>query len=104
MSTVLARFKRNGERVKIVADLEAGSHFIITSPADLTVPAHVERFSSRYLLLHVDLYQAAGYTRLTLCASCQGSGRGWVAGTHDDASLDVCPRCQGEGGSNRATP
>ena len=98
MSTVLARFKRNGERVKIVADLEAGSHFIITSPADLTVPAHVERFSSRYLLLHVDLYQAAGYERLTLCESCQGSGRGWVTGAHEDASLDVCPRCQGEGG------
>ena len=98
MSTVLARFKRNGERVKIVADLEAGSHFIITTPADVTVPAHVERFSSRYLLLHVDLYQAAGYERLTLCESCQGSGRGWVPGAHEDAGRDVCLRCQGEGG------
>ena len=96
MSTVLARFTRGGDRIKIVADLEPGYHVILTTPADPQDGPRVERFQSRYLLLHLDLYEAAGYRRLILCQTCHGSGRYWH---RDRDQEDVCDECQGEGGT-----
>ena len=98
MTAILARFARNGERIKIVPDLDPGYHYLITTPADLREPPTVQRFQRRYLDLHLDLYALAGYRRLALCPACQGSGMEWYTDRHDEADQDVCSACQGEGG------
>ena len=98
MSHVLARFKRGEDRVKIVPDMEPGYHYVITQPANPTEGTRVERFQSRYLLLHVDLYEAAGYQRLMLCQACQGTGVSWYSDARGEADRDACADCEGEGG------
>ena len=99
MSHILARFKRGDDRIKIVPDFDPGYHVIITDPANPQEPSRVERFQSRYLLLHVDLYESAGYQRLTLCQPCQGSGMVWYTDGRGEAAHDVCEVCHGEGGT-----
>jgi hypothetical protein len=96
MSHVLARFKRGENRVKIVPDMEPGYHYIVS--ANLMEPTRVERFQSQYLLLHADMYVAAGYKRLKLCQACEGDGRQWYTDRQGEADKDVCTVCEGEGG------
>ena len=101
MNTILARFERDGQSIKFLADFDPGYHCIVTTPTDLSEPMRVERFQARYLLLHCDMYLACGYTRLTLCQSCKG--KGWTDTGYCDkdgewAGKDVCQECQGKGG------
>ena len=101
MNTILARFERDGQSVKILRAIEPGYHYIVTTPADLKESSRVERFQSQYLLLHSDMYLACGYTRLTLCQSCKGEGwrsTGYCDTDGEWAGKDVCQECQGKGG------
>ena len=96
MTPILARFKRGEDRVKIVPNMDPGYHYIITNPAQ--GPTRVERFQSGYLALHLEMYQRAGYERLSLCRACKGSGQQWWTDSRGDADRDICTVCQGEGG------
>ena len=91
MSDILARFTRGADRVTIVPDMSPGYHVILTTPAG--EGTRVERFQRRYLRLHLDLYEAAGYRRLRLCPACQGTG------TQDPDAAEGCAGCRGEGGA-----
>lgn len=101
MNTILARFERDGQSVKFLRADEPGYHYIVTTPADLTEGSRVERFQAYYLLLHCDMYMAAGYTRLVLCSGCKGAGwtdTGYCDKDGEWAGKDVCSECQGKGG------
>ena len=85
--SILARFTRGADRVTIVPDFHPGYHVILTTLAG--EGTRVERFQRRYLGLHLDLYEAAGYRRLRLCPACQGTGG------ETPAAAESCARCRG---------
>ena len=96
MIRLMARFQRDTTKVKLIRD-PMGGYFIITDkPQEQTV----EHFPLHLYPVHCDLYQENGYERLVICRACLGQGWRWVpANRGEEVEREMCPDCQGEGGS-----
>lgn len=94
---MMARFKRGETEIRFLRDTLGDGYYIFTeNPEECQ---RVEHFPLTLYPFHCDLYEQHGYQRVVLCSICGGTGWQWVAGSDGEADRDVCPACQGTGGT-----
>lgn len=102
---MMTRFTRDDRKIRFIRDIMGDGYYIITEHAPQLGETwqdsqQVEHFPLHLYALHCELYEANGYQRLRLCELCKGQGWRWVPSNHgEDADRDLCPECQGEGGT-----
>lgn len=94
---MIARFIRDDRKIRFLRDIMGEGYYIITE----TPTTHTTEYFPLHLYpFHCTLYEENGYQRLRLCEICKGQGWRWVPSNHgEDAERDLCPACQGEGGT-----
>jgi hypothetical protein len=87
---VLARWERNGKSGKLVQ--EAPSLCLLIQDG------RVSRVALIGLPWLFTMLAVTGWTGLTLCQTCQGTGDRWVLGSGGDTERAQCLDCHGRGG------